>query len=394
MSASGRARLARDASVLVGLWVRERATGAHPAPPGACPPNTDVLTEEWLTRALCRGIPGAAVIGFCVGQGSDGTSARRPLSVTYNAAGQAAGLPQEMYTKSSPNLMSRLMCGINQMALNETEFYLRIRPELDIECPVAYDGVYDTARGTSLLLLEDISQSRGVTFADPTKTRVDRNQAEEMVRLMANYHGTYWDSPRLDTEFTWLVDAADWQRQLNDLMGFRRMFNNGVKRSQGFMPPAMRAREAELWPALMRSLDTDADKPSTLLHQDTHSRNWYFTGDGHMGLYDWQATGKGPWAIDVSYALACGLEIEDRREWEREPDRLLRRRAGRAHPVPGTPAHLRRGVAVLPPAAHSRPRLLVRDDREDDAAARSPAARGVRSEHQAPLAGVRRCQIV
>lgn len=36
-----------------------------------------------------------------------------------------------------------------------------------------------------------------------------------MVDLMAAYHGHFWGSPRLDNEFTWLMDASDWQRRLN-----------------------------------------------------------------------------------------------------------------------------------------------------------------------------------
>jgi hypothetical protein len=37
-----------------------------------------------------------------------------------------------------------------------------------------------------------------------------------------------------------------------------------------------------------------------------------------MGLYDWQVLNVGTWAMDVAYALASALTIDDRREWERD----------------------------------------------------------------------------
>ena len=37
-----------------------------------------------------------------------------------------------------------------------------------------------------------------------------------------------------------------------------------------------------------------------------------------MGLYDWQCVSRGLWALDFSYALAAGLPIEQRRDWERD----------------------------------------------------------------------------
>lgn len=147
---------------------------------------------------------------------------------------------------------------------------------------------------------------------------MDRANAERMVTIMAGYHGPLWEDPRLDSEFWWLRRSEDFQRRLNDAMGFRRMFHNGIKRSHDFPPASLVTRGSELWPALEASLDLRSRAPQTLLHQDVHARNWYFTGEGHIGIYDWQANAKGLWAVDVAYALAANLEPEDRRDWERD----------------------------------------------------------------------------
>jgi len=268
---------------------------------------------------MCSGHPGAQVVDFTVGAGSDGTTARRPLVVTYNDIGNAAGLPTALYTKSCPNLLTRFFCGLNALMITEGRFYLGIAPELSIETPRGYHAVWDKRSGRSLLILEDVVSTRGAKFADPTVTRILRSQADDMVDLMANYHAAFWGSPRLDTEFSWLLEVSEWQRQMNDAMGFGRMFRNGLKRSRNIMPRSIVKREADMLRAFMRSVELEKGRPSTLIHQDTHCRNWYFTDAdaGPMGLCDWQVNAKGTWAFDVPYALGSCLTTDDRRDWER-----------------------------------------------------------------------------
>src|SRR5207253_2275243 len=89
-------------------------------------------------------------------------------------------------------------------------------------------------------------------------------------------------------------------------------------RAESVLPLELRARKAEVFPAFMRSLAVNSRAPATLLHSDVHLGNWYVTGAGQMGQHDWQRITRGHWALDVSYALASALRIDDRRAWERE----------------------------------------------------------------------------
>src|SRR5581483_11438893 len=94
----------------VGLAVaRERLSPMRVTDLDEVPPNAEALTSEWLTAALCDSVPGAQVIDFQLLGGSDGTSSRRALRVTYNDAGQRAGLPTRLFMKSAASLQSRLM---------------------------------------------------------------------------------------------------------------------------------------------------------------------------------------------------------------------------------------------------------------------------------------------
>jgi hypothetical protein len=44
----------------------------------------------------------------------------------------------------------------------------------------------------------------------------------------------------------------------------------------------------------------------------------YIDANGAPGLLDWQCVRRGHWAHDVNYGLVSVLDIEDRRNWERD----------------------------------------------------------------------------
>jgi hypothetical protein len=315
---SVKAEIVRSAATIVGFWARDRLRSAHPTKPGATPPSVRHLSNEWLTSTLCSRCRGATVVDFQVGSGSDGTSARRPLKVSYNEVGVEAGLPTALYTKSTPSLVTRLMYGLNGLAQQEGSFYTRIAPELQIETPKVYGAVFDPRSAASMLILDDLLATRGAVFGDMLTGHFTREQAEGMVTLMAKYHGAFWASPRLEREFTWLNNELEWQRRFTEGLAYRRMFRNGWRRANEVLPRSIAGDEARLWDGVVSSVELCAAEPPTLLHRDTHSRNWYITNSGQMGLYDWQVTGKGSWALDVSYALGVGLRTDDRRAWEHD----------------------------------------------------------------------------
>jgi hypothetical protein len=154
---------------------------------------------------------------------------------------------------------------------------------------------------------------------------ITRKDAEDMVDQMAYYHAAFWDDPRLTREFAQLPTSELFQQRLNDV-GLEKRARVGIERGRAVMPPALNRRKDELLPAVMRSLHLNSTGTLTLLHQDVHQGNWLRDRDGRMGLYDWQATAKGEWALDFSYAMSVNLTIGDRRAWERE---LLERYLGR-----------------------------------------------------------------
>jgi hypothetical protein len=281
------------------------------------PASASLMTNEWLSAALCRGVPGATVVNFTVRGGSDGTSSRRALEVSYNDAGTRAGLPTRLFTKSASSFQSRLMLVAGGVTEGETIFYRDIRPQLDrLRSPWSHHAAFDEKSLRSIVVMDDLT-AEGWTFPDPMFDSISRQDAEDMVDQMAYYHATFWGDERLSKEYGRLPTTYAFQDRLNRV-GLLKAARRGLERIQAVTPPKIYRRRDELIPATMRALHLNSSGTHTLLHQDVHQGNWLRDPDGRMGLYDWQAVAKGEWALDFAYAMAVNLSPANRRAWERD----------------------------------------------------------------------------
>ena len=299
----------------------EKLSRPRPRDLSGIPPSVDAITPQWLTAALCGDHVGARVERFDVGRGSKGTTSRAALTLHYNDAGRKAALPTQLFVKMTPKLTSRLVCGLSGALASECGFHQKARDGLDIEAPRALFASWDPDSYRSAILFEDIATTRGCEFLN-TEALITRAEAEDMMSTLARLHAAHWASPRLDTDFTWLKDSWQFQENINKLMDFEGRSMIGVTRAEAVIPKALLRMRERIWPAAMRSLQMNSRTPHTYLHHDVHIGNWYRTGDGRMGLTDWQCNVKGQWASDFAYAISSALQIADRRRWERDLLRL------------------------------------------------------------------------
>lgn len=288
------------------------------------------LTCEWLTAVLCRNIPQARVLDFGITNGSSGTSTRAALQLELNAAALDGGVPQHLFTKSTPRLTQRVMQGYSGIIRGEPGFYALIRPQLDIEAPHGYHASLDEASWRSFVLMEDVTISKGARFVT-IDTHITQVQMQDLLTNMARWHARFWDSPQLRQNLRWLRTPAGFVDTIVPL-GFGFLCRLGLRRAQHVVPAAVRAQTPALWRALPQSLSLRSDEPHTLLHGDPHIGQTYLTCDGRMGHADWQIVMQGCWAFDVAYAIASSLTVEDRRDWECE---LLRFYLDRLHAADG-----------------------------------------------------------
>jgi hypothetical protein len=288
---------------------RPRATDGRDVPV-----SRKSVTREWLTAVLCRGRPGAAVEDFETADASSGTSTRWTVSLSYNDAGRDAGLPTELFAKTTLAYRQRMMLGLAGVIAGEPAFFAHFRPGVEMEAPQGYYGGVDERSWRSLSLIEDISLSKAATFCTP-ETPISLAQMEDLLANMAAWHGRYWSAPELARRG--LNTPARFLRNVDRFISMQKRSKVGAERARSVMPAALVARQDDLYRALGRSLEIASQGALTLLHGDSHIGNTYITGSGRMGFTDWQVIQRGCWAYDFAYTVNSGLAVEDRRLWGR-----------------------------------------------------------------------------
>jgi hypothetical protein len=278
MSIGQKLALAARVAVIGGHVLGEKVTRRRPTHLAEVPGSPEALTPEWLTAALFRNRPGARVTGVRMGDRSDGSTSRQVLLLEYNDAGLGSGIPQRVFSKSSPHFTSRLITGLTGALQNEAGFYMTLRPQVEMETPIGYDAGVDDASGRSMFLLEDVADTHGARFGDPTPLQVDRAMAESMVENLAAYHGRFWESELLDQ--SWIQTSLGFQQRVNATIDFEKRSLIGIERSESIAPVEFLRRRDAVWGATMRSLELKVSGPHTLLHSDMHLGNWYLNRDG------------------------------------------------------------------------------------------------------------------
>lgn len=285
--------------------------------PGDVPYTIEAVTKEWLTSALCHDAEDLRVVGFELGPRTSGSTVRRRIKLSYSRDPGNADLPTTVFAKSSPRFFNRLALGLTRTIENEALFYENIRPLVSLEAPRGYRSAYDLTSGRSIHLLEDLVATKGASFCSP-RDDIDRGKAENIVEILAAFHGRFMKEPDLPRMFPWLPTYPEWFHLGYDSFGLRPFHDRAMLEAADVIPEAIRRRASEVWPAQIRSLASHDRLPKTLLHGDVHLGNWYITDKGQMGLCDWQCVSIGCWARDFAYAVGATLTVENRRAWERD----------------------------------------------------------------------------
>ena len=279
------------------------------------PLSFDDITDEWLTSVLCQDVPGARVVAFNLGAPDNGSANRRKIAVQYNDAGRGAALPTALFCKASHDLVNRIVLGVSGGAHAEVVFYDRIRPLLSIEAPRPYYAKYDPESFNSMIILGDISGD--VTEFCTHKTLMPRRRVDSQISLLARMHGSCYRDPELARRLKGLSTWPEFFGRTLDF-GMESGSNRGFLAAEEVVPPRLYQRYAEVWPAMLKSVELHNQLPHTLSHGDVHLKNWYVAGNGDMGLGDWQCATRGHWGRDLTYTIATALPVEDRRAWERD----------------------------------------------------------------------------
>ncbi|WP_040800484.1 hypothetical protein [Nocardia higoensis] len=290
----------------------ETALAVSPWAPAPKPHSAAAVTADWLTGVFAAKTPGAVVEKVRSLDGTTGTTDRRRLGLEWNRVGADAGLPTAVFIKSTPlSAKNRTMVAALDMAINEVAFYQQIRPELPADAAPAVYAAHAGHGARHLLVLEDLA-SRGARFPDTIRD-VDLAHVQAVIRALGQLHATFWNSPRLRTDLSWV--APESQRPGFDLLlwQFRKMRKTLLAAPEHDLPPSVR-RMAEFANENDRALHARWEiGPQTVLHGDAHCANTFGLPDGRGGLLDWQVIHSGPGLREVSYLLTHSTPTEVRR---------------------------------------------------------------------------------
>jgi hypothetical protein len=287
-----------------------------PWAPAPKPCWVDELDAGWLTSVLAAEFPAARIVSIADRGGTSGTTDRRSLAVTWNAAGADAGLPERLFVKgTSRSRKNRTMVAALAMALQEVRFYEQVRPYVGDIAPRAYHA--RAGHGARfLLVLEDLGASGATPLG--AEQPVTLEHARGVIDAFAQLHARFWRSPRLERELAWATPMVE-RPGFALLAGqFRRVRRRFLDEAAG----------RPLTPSIVRMLrllnerDRDvyrswSDGPQTLVHGDPHMGNTYARSDGRAGLLDWQVVFRTRGVREISYCLVPGLDTALRRTHER-----------------------------------------------------------------------------
>ena len=293
---------------------RERLHPKSPTSREEIPFTYEAIGDAWLTDVICRDVPGAMVVSHRLGPPDEGTNNRRRIHLSYNAAGEAAGLPKSVFCKATQGLANRLMLGHSGGVLCEVTFHNHVRPLLDIEAPRCLLARFDPVGFGSIVVLEDLQGKAEFCSED---TKADRTFVEAQLSLLARLHARFYQARELDETLSVL---PTWYERFNNLAGFhlKEACAAGIEAGRDLLSPALFARREEIWPTTMKAQEAIRAQPLTLCHGDVHLKNWYVLNDGTIGLGDWGVTHRGHWSRDVCYTIATALEVADRRTLEKD----------------------------------------------------------------------------
>ncbi|GGC02933.1 aminoglycoside phosphotransferase [Novosphingobium endophyticum] len=275
------------------------------------------VTARWLGEALSGHHPGLAVERLDITDILWGTGTKMMVSVTYNAVGQGAGLPDRLCIKAGLAEHRELVKFCYQ---TEARFFAELAPRLPIGLPHVFYAAANDDQG--VVVMEDL-RTAGADICRMQKP-MGRQQAAAFLDDLAALHARWWNSPALadDGELGWLMrhdplpDEAWGDFGRGQLQPETWAHYMGLPRALA-VPEACRDRET-MQRALQALRRYGQGEPVCVIHGDAHLGNMYIARDGRPGFLDWQTTRRGHWAHDVAYFYISALDRLDRRTWERD----------------------------------------------------------------------------
>jgi len=268
------------------------------------------VSPSWMTEVVGKVHPGAVVTDVARVGGSEGTSSRAVLELTY---GSGSG-PATLFAKTKGDPLRRAFQWMTDNAFIEGRLALS-GAVLPLEHPRFYAGVVDRLRLNDMVVMADVTQ-QGAALNDATRP-LSVDEVANGLRGLASLHSHYWGLQDVEPQGLGWVSPCRAQPTFRFLV--RLGCSRGIPRLRDDLPAEVVALGAggmiDYW---RRQVNAMRRGPETLLHGDAHVGNTYTLPSGDVGFYDWGVVRRGHWSFDVGYFVISALEVADRQEHARE----------------------------------------------------------------------------
>ena len=278
----------------------------------ALPTEIEGITADWLEAALSAYAPGVRVRGFEMVDFINTTCTKIRIRLDLDNNRADAPIGQTVILKGGFEPHSRKMSGMHR---NETLSYATLMPQLGLNVPVPYFAGWDEDAQQGIVIMEDLVAS-GAQFCSPLAPH-SFEHTEKRLRALARFHAQTWDSPEIHPggRWDWLADTpASWNLYFGEYLR-DEVWNHYVTSPRGAAVSTEFHDSAWMQDALDAMAVLAKSLPYCATHGDTHIGNQYVDARGEPGFFDCVAC-KSPGIMEVSYHLACALDLATRRRYE------------------------------------------------------------------------------
>jgi hypothetical protein len=266
----------------------------------------DLLSPEWLTRALSARFPDVQITRVTPGPVVSRVSTNARFHIE---GGLPPGLSADLCGKG---YFSDEGWSARQAGVFEVFFYRHLAAMSGVRTLRSVYADVDQESRHGVVITEDVV-AQGATFLDATSDYTPDMTAGSLAEL-AKLHAATWGEPAVGTA-DWLASRLESYTRGRGLKEIRGNFESEIGAG---VPDEV--RDAERLVAAYRALaeETRTAEPWSVIHGDAHVGNLYLDGEGRPSFLDWQLVQRGPWYIDVGYHIASTLTVEDRRRAEKD----------------------------------------------------------------------------
>ena len=268
------------------------------------------VTPDWLTETLRH----AGILGECSIVSVEVETPTSPpgllsrlsrLRISCDRC--VLGVPETLIAKFHPPEpeLRKFVCEAN---VTEAQFYAEVVPHSNLSTPQVYYSAIDCDSCESVLLLEDLSKHR---IVDDLKG-CPAEDAETVVRNLAEFHAGWWSDPRLDS-MKWLK-PFDRSFSLEILGKPVIRFEESLPSGIGEVAQLVKAQYTKLF-------EVQSRQPRTVVLNDVKARHMFFKTKGDVeavSIVDFQLAVQGRGALDVSRFFGSSLATDVRRAHELE----------------------------------------------------------------------------